>query len=126
MKKIVFLLIWGSLALNVFAQQKAPKWMEKQKKAVVSITTYKADGTTLHNGTGFFITEDGRLLSAYSLFKGADKATVTDTNGKTYPVSRVLGADELYDVIKLQVVMPKKVSCLEMAEGTEQNKGDTM
>ena len=68
MKKIVFLLIWGSLALNVFAQQKAPKWMEKQKKAVVSITTYKADGTTLHNGTGFFITEDGLLLSAYSLF----------------------------------------------------------
>jgi len=116
MKKIVFLLIWGSLALNVFAQQKAPKWMEKQKKAVVSITTYKADGTTLHNGTGFFITEDGLLLSAYSLFKGADKATVTDTNGKTYPVSRVLGADELYDVIKLQVEIPKKVSCLEMAE----------
>ena len=110
------MIVLGGLAWTAFAQQKAPKWMEKQKKAVVSITTYKADGTTLHNGTGFFIAEDGKLLSAYSLFKGADKAIVTDTNGKTYPVSRVLAADELYDVIKLQVEIPKKVSYLEMAE----------
>ena len=110
------MIVLGGLAWTAFAQQKAPKWMEKQKKAVVSITTYKADGTTLHNGTGFFIAEDGKLLSAYSLFKGADKAVVTDTNGKTYPVSRVLAADELYDVIKLQVEIPKKVSYLEMAE----------
>ena len=110
------MIVLGGLTWTAFAQQKAPKWMEKQKKAVVSITTYKADGTTLHNGTGFFIAEDGKLLSAYSLFKGADKAIVTDTNGKTYPVSRVLAADELYDVIKLQVEIPKKVSYLEMAE----------
>ena len=110
------MIVLGGLAWTAFAQQKAPKWMEKQKKAVVSITTYKADGTTLHNGTGFFIAEDGKLLSAYSLFKGADKAIVTDTNGKTYPVSRILAADELYDVIKLQVEIPKKVSYLEMAE----------
>ena len=116
MKKLIAMIVLGGLAWTAFAQQKAPKWMEKQKKAVVSITTYKADGTTLHNGTGFFIAEDGKLLSAYSLFKGADKAIVTDTNGKTYPVSRVLAADELYDVIKLQVEIPKKVSYLEMAE----------
>ena len=67
------MIVLGGLAWTAFAQQKAPKWMEKQKKAVVSITTYKADGT-------------------------------------------VLAADELYDVIKLQVEIPKKVSYLEMAE----------
>lgn len=115
MKKFLWILALGSLSLAAFAQQKAPKWMEKQKKAVVNITTYKSDGTTLHNGVGFFIAEDGKLLSAYSLFKGADKAIVTDTKGKNYPVSRVLAADELYDVIKLQVDVPKKVDCLEMA-----------
>ncbi len=115
MKKIILIMALGSFSLFAFAQQNAPKWMEKQKKAVVRITTYKADGSTLHNGTGFFIAEDGKLLSAYSLFNGADKAIVTDTQGKTYPVSRVLAADELYDVIKLQVDIPKKVDYLVMA-----------
>lgn len=115
MKRLLLLGWLACVSLALFAQQKAPKWMEKQKKAIVQITTYKEDGTTLHTGTGFFISEDGKLLSAYSLFNGAYKATVTDGGGKTYAVSTVLAADELYDVIKLQVEVPKKVSFLTMA-----------
>lgn len=115
MKRLLLLGWLACMCLSLFAQQKAPKWMEKQKKAIAKITTYKEDGTTLHTGTGFFISEDGKLLSAYSLFNGAYKATVTDGGGKTYEVSTVLAADELYDVIKLQVEVPKKVSFLKMA-----------
>ena len=115
MKRLLLLGWLACMCLSLFAQQKAPKWMEKQKKAIAKITTYKEDGTTLHIGTGFFISEDGKLLSAYSLFNGAYKATVTDGGGKTYEVSTVLAADELYDVIKLQVEVPKKVSFLKMA-----------
>ena len=116
MKRFLFIICISGLALYAFAQEKAPKWMDKQKKAVVTVTTYKADGTTLHNGTGFFITEDGTLLSAYSLFRDAHKAVVTTGEGKSFPVERVLAADELYDVIRLQVRVPKKVDYLEMAE----------
>ena len=115
MKRLLLLGWLACMCLSLFAQQKAPKWMEKQKKAIAKITTYKEDGTTLHTGNGFFISEDGKLLSAYSLFNGAYKATVTDGGGKTYEVSTVLAADELYDVIKLQVEVPKKVSFLKMA-----------
>ena len=115
MKRLLLLGWLACMCLSLFAQQKAPKWMEKQKKAIAKITTYKEDGTTLHTGTGFFISEDGKLLSAYSLFNGAYKATVTDGGGKTYEVSTVLAADELYDVIKLQVEVPKKVNFLKMA-----------
>ena len=114
MKKIVWILLLGTFVWTAFAQ-KAPKWMDKEKKAVVTVTTYKADGTTLHNGIGFFVDEEGTMLSAYSVFKDAQKAIVTDGNGVTYPVERVLGADELYDVIKLKVRAPKKVSYLEIA-----------
>ena len=90
--------------------------MDKQKKAVVTITTYKADGTTLHKGTGFFVSEDGKLLSSYALFKDAQKAVVTTSDGKNYPIDRVLAADELYDVIRLQARVGKKVDCLELAD----------
>lgn len=115
MKKIILAIIFVSVAF-VTSAQKAPKWMEKQKKAIVTITTYKADGTTLNNGTGFFISEDGILLSAYSIFKDAHKAVVTDGMGAVYQIERVLAADELYDVIKLKARVPKKVASLELAE----------
>lgn len=115
MKKFLFIIGISCFSLYAFAQPKAPKWMEKEKKAVVTVTTYKADGTTLHKGTGFFINEDGTLLSAYSLFRNAQKAVVTTSDGKSYPIDRVLAADELYDVIRLHASVPKKVDCLEMA-----------
>ncbi len=114
MKKIVTVILLAFFACAAFAQ-KAPKWMEKQKKAIVNVVTYKADGTTLHNGVGFFVSEDGTLLSAYSLFKDAQKAVVTDINGVSYPIDRVLAADELYDVIKLKARVPKKVAALQLA-----------
>lgn len=116
MKKFLFIIGISCFYLYAFAQAKAPKWMDKQKKAVVTITTYKADGTTLHKGTGFFVSEDGKLLSSYTLFKDAQKAVVTTSDGKNYPIDRVLAADELYDVIRLQARVGKKVDCLELAD----------
>lgn len=40
---------------------------------------------------------------------------MTDADGKEYPVSRILGADELYDVIKFKVEVPKKAVFLPIA-----------
>lgn len=115
MRRIVLLIIICCQVFVAGAQKKAPKWLEKQKKAVVSVTTYGKDNKQLHSGTGFFVTENGDVLSAYSLFKGAEKATVTDAEGKVFPVASILGADELYDVIKLKVSVPKKVVCFTLA-----------
>lgn len=97
------------------AQKNAPKWLDKQKKAIVSITTFNKDNKTLQTGTGFFVTESGEILSGYTLFKGAERATVTDTDGNTYPVTSIIGADDLYDVIRLKVNVPKKVAFFTLA-----------
>lgn len=111
---LLFILICCHL-LPVTAQKNAPKWMDKSKKAVVLITTYGKDGAKLTSGTGFFVSETGDILAAYDLFKGAEKATATDTEGKTFPVTTVIGADELYDVIKVKAETPKKVQYLPIA-----------
>lgn len=115
MKRILLLILICCHLLPATAQKNAPKWMDKSKKAVVLITTYGKDGAKLTSGTGIFVSETGDVLSAYELFKGAEKATVTDTDGKTYPVTRVIGADELYDVIKVKAETPKKVQFLPVA-----------
>ena len=93
MKRILLLILICCHLLPATAQKNAPKWMDKSKKAVVLITTYGKDGAKLTSGIGIFVSETGDVLSAYELFKGAEKATVTDTEGKTYPVTRVIGAD---------------------------------
>ncbi len=115
MKRILLLILICCHLLPATAQKNAPKWMDKSKKAVVLITTYGKDGAKLTSGIGIFVSETGDVLSAYELFKGAEKATVTDTEGKTYPVTRVIGADELYEVIKVKAETPKKVQFFPIA-----------
>lgn len=116
MKQTLLLLILiCCYLLPATAQKNAPKWMDKSKKAVVLITTYGKDGTKLTSGTGFFVSETGDILAAYDLFKGAEKATATDVDGKTYPVTTIIGADELYDVLKAKVETTKKVQFLPIA-----------
>jgi tetratricopeptide (TPR) repeat protein len=113
MKKIILLIIC-CLSLPA-AAQKAPKWLEKSKKAVITITTFDKNDRKLHTTNGFFIGEDGEALSGYSAFKGAGKAIVTDSEGATYPVVSIIGADDLYDVVRFKVAITKKVAFLPLA-----------
>lgn len=116
MRKVVLLLwvccswVWLSAA-----PQKAPKWMDKQRKAVVTIVTYNQDDQPIASGTGFFVSESGELLTGYSLFKNAARAVVKDADGKEMAVTHILGADELYDVVRCQVEVGKKVASIPLA-----------
>lgn len=115
MKKKIFLLF----ALCLLAQwsvAQAPKWVEKAKRAVFSIVTYDENDKILNTGNGFFVTEDGIALSDYSLFKGAQRAIVMSSEGVQMPVISILGANDMYDVIKFRVgISVKKVPALNLA-----------
>lgn len=115
-KLILSVLLLITSVFIVSAQTKAPKWMAKSRNAVVKITTYDSDNRQLQNGTGFFVSENGEILASYTLMKGAAKAQVTDTDGKNYPIDRILGADEMYDVIRMQAKVAKKVTFLPLAK----------
>lgn len=116
MKKILilpfmlFLLVQASMA-------QTPKWVEKAKRAVFSVVTYDKNDKMLNTGNGFFVSEDGLALSDYTLFKGAERAVVITADGKQMPVSLILGADDMYDVIKFRVaITEKKVPALTVAQ----------
>lgn len=115
MKKILILpLLLFFLAQGSMAQ--TPKWVEKAKRAVFSVVTYDKNDKMLNTGNGFFVSEDGLALSDYSLFKGAERAEVITADGKKMPVSTILGADGMYDVIKFRVaITEKKVPALTVA-----------
>lgn len=109
---LLFFLAQGSMAQN-------PKWVEKAKRAVFSVVTYDKSDKMLNTGNGFFVSEDGLALSDYSLFKGAERAVVITAEGKQMPVSTILGANDMYDVIKFRVaITEKKVPALVVAKTT--------
>lgn len=113
-KKVFLMLILCLLAQWSVAQ--APKWVEKAKRAVFSVVTYDENDKILNTGNGFFVTEDGIALSDYSLFKGAQRAVVMNSEGTQMPVVSIMGANDMYDVIKFRVgITSKKVPALTLS-----------
>lgn len=115
MKKIGIVLLMGLFWIHGSMAQ-TPKWVEKAKRAVFSVVTYDKNDKILNTGNGFFVSENGLALSDYSLFKGAERAVIITADGKQMPVSLILGADDMYDVVKFRVaIVGKKVPSLLVA-----------
>lgn len=113
-KKSLLMLILCLLAQWSMAQ--APKWVEKAKRAVFSVITYDQNDKILNTGNGFFVTEDGVALSDYKLFKGAKRAVVINSEGAKMTVESIMGANDMYDVVKFRVsISGKKVPALSLA-----------
>ncbi|MCD8261615.1 MAG: tetratricopeptide repeat protein [Bacteroides sp.] len=93
----------------------ASKWLDKHKRAVFSVVTYDKEDKILNTGNGFFVTEDGVAMSNYAIFKGAQRAVVLTTDGKQLSVKNIMGANDMYDVIKFRVETDKKVPALAVA-----------
>ncbi|MFV0589677.1 trypsin-like peptidase domain-containing protein, partial [Bacteroides reticulotermitis] len=114
MKKLIL-----PFALFLFMQNgmaQTPKWVEKAKRAVFSVVTYDKEDKMLNTGNGFFVSEDGLALSDYTLFKGAKRAVIVTSDGKEMPVNTILGANDMYDVVKFRVgITEKKVVALVVA-----------
>ena len=122
--KLVLLLIvfnFQSSILNlVFGQN--TKWADKARQAVFSIVTYGTDGKMLGTGNGFFVSEDGVALSDYTLFRGASRAEIINAEGKRLQVLEIMGANEMYDVLKFKVDMNgQKSSALTVAANAPAN-----
>lgn len=94
---------------------------KKAAKAIFTVKTFSADGNMTGSANGFFIGSNGEAVSSLSLFKGAAKAVVIDAQGKEAEVECILGADDMYDVIKFRVAA-KRTTPLPVA--TDSQDGD--
>ncbi|MCD8293256.1 MAG: tetratricopeptide repeat protein [Prevotellaceae bacterium] len=115
MRKVLSFMLLLCAVQGSVAQQ-APKWVEKAKRAVFSVVSYDANDKILNTGNGFFVSEDGVALSDYSLLKGASRAVAVTSDGEKMPVLLILGANDMYDVVKFRVgTSGKKVTALSAA-----------
>ena len=114
MKRYVLSIIALVVGVALYAQV-APKWAEKARTAVFSVITYSADNKILGTGNGFYIDNDGTAVSDFSLFKGADHATVVTADAQELPVEYIMGANDMYDVVKFKTAPAGKAVSLQAA-----------
>ncbi len=75
----------------------------KSHDAVFYIELLDADKEPFATGSGFFVTADGIAVTNFHVLEDAYSAQVRLPNGKTYPVSNVLGASRELDLAIIQV-----------------------
>ena len=90
--------------LTSFAQ---PDWTKKATKSVFTLKTFTADGSMIASTNGFYTGSNGEAVSNFTPFKGAASAIIIDAQGKEYQVTGILGANDMYDVVKFRVNNPK-------------------
>jgi hypothetical protein len=94
-----------SFALMPLSAQ--PSWVKKAAKSVFTLKTFDANGALVGSTNGFFVGTNGEAMSNFTPFKGASRAVVIDASGKEYDVSAILGANDMYDVVKFRVAASK-------------------
>ena len=97
------------------ASAQAPKWADKAKKAVFSVVTYDQENKIKGTGNGFYIDVQGTALSDYTLFENANRAVIINADGKQLDVTRILGANSMYDIVKFSTPIEKKQATLTLA-----------
>ena len=97
------------ITLPIFAASaQSPKTLKQVKSAIYTVQTYDTEGNTLHTSNGFFV-PGGDFITSYALFPGCTKAEIIDTKGKAYTINKVKGANEIYDIVRLQTAPIKKL-----------------
>ena len=111
-----------SALMPAFVHAKAPKWFKSARKAMFEIVAYDDDGHETARSHGFFTDSDGTGITGLSVLSGAAKAVTIDGQGITRPVEIILGADDIYDVVRFRVKTDKKFTALApSAHGAAEN-----
>ena len=78
------------------------------KPSVVIVFAYDDKGEFLKLGSGFFISQNGDIVTNYHVLQGASSAEIKTADGKTYPITYIVAGDEQNDIIRLCVNIPSQ------------------
>jgi Tfp pilus assembly protein PilF len=94
--------------LQALAQEKLPEIVKKIEPSTVVILTYDKDGKIIGQGSGFFISKEGDIITNRHVLAGAHRAEVKTTSGKVYPITLIVAEDKEADIIRASVNITKE------------------
>jgi S1-C subfamily serine protease len=96
-----------------------PYLIKRIEPSIVIVFTYRGrfdialkkeekENAILRLGSGFFISQNGDVITNYHVLQGAGSAEVKTLDGKTYLITHIVAEDEKSDIIRLSVDIPSK------------------
>lgn len=73
------------------------------RKSVITEYTYDSQGNAVGQGTGFFVSANGAIITNYHVLKGAASAKVKTAADKTFPVKSIIAEDKENDLVKISI-----------------------
>jgi len=99
---ILFIFCIASVS-STLSQENLPAIVKKVEPSVVVIMTYDEEGEILVQGSGFFISKNGDVVTSLHVLQGAIRAEVKTADGNVYPVKNILAEDQESDLILVSV-----------------------
>ena len=85
-----------------------PSLIKRIKPSTVIIFVYDDKGEFLKLGSGFFVSQNGDVITNYHVIEGARSAEIKTADEKTYPITYIVAGDEQNDIIRLSVNIPSQ------------------
>jgi len=104
---IVFLICFV-FSLSLSAQEELSAIVKRIEPSTVVILTYDKEGEILGQGSGFFISENGDIITNWHVLQGANRAEIKTAQGKVYPITQIVAEDKEADIIRVSVDIPLK------------------
>ena len=76
--------------------------MAAAAEQIVKVYRYNEDGWQTSVGLGFFVTQDGTVITSYQAVRGAYSVKIVTQDGTEYPVKGILSFDENNNIAALQ------------------------
>jgi tetratricopeptide (TPR) repeat protein len=90
-------------------EESLPAMIRRVEPSIVVLLTYNREGKSVGQGSGFFVSQEGDVITNYHVLKGASRAEVRMSDGKVYPVNKVVAEDEEGDLIRVSINIPQNL-----------------
>ena len=94
--------------LSLLAQEELSAIVKRIEPSTVVILTYDREGEILGQGSGFFISQNGDVITSWHVLQGASRAEVKTAQDKVYPINKIVAEDKEADIIRVSVDVPLK------------------
>jgi tetratricopeptide (TPR) repeat protein len=100
----IFCLAFSSASL---AQEALPAIVKKIQPSIVVILTYDIDKKPIAQGSGFFISKDGDVITNRHVLLGARSVEVKTVDGQAYAVGSIVAEDRNGDLVRIRAAIPQ-------------------
>jgi hypothetical protein len=105
----------GSSSRENPGSEELPELVKRVRPAVVTLLAYDSTGKPIGQGSGFFVSTRGEILTNHHVLDGASSAEIMTSDGTKHPIAAVVGDDPNSDLTEVIVISDDDTPFLPLA-----------